>query len=417
MYSRNQYLQKLQEEYLGALKRVKGILLDEAKKRTGLTRKYLIRKLNPKTRWRKPPRKKRKAYYGGEVRTALARVWEILDYPCGQRLAPQLRETDIVDRLRKLGELNCSDEVEEKLKRIGSSAIDEKLRHQKEVLHLLQKKGQKQSSSLFLKKIPIKIHGELDSQKLGNIEIDFLEHCGQSAAGDFLCSLDTTDIASGWEEWEAIIGRGQLRTKQGLDRARDRYPFAWEEIHPDNDSGFINHHLYQYAQETDLGFSRSRPYKKNDNCYIEQKNWFSIRRRIGYLRFDTQAELKLLNSLYRNELRLYKNFFQTRMKLKEKIRVGSKVYRKYYPAKTPYHYLMESDQISSEKKQELKKIYLSLNPAQLKRAIEMKLDRLHQLYQLKMRAEDIKPFKKQRSFLVTKYTIQQQPFRLPTYTV
>lgn len=418
MHSRNQYLKELRKEYLKSKsKKKKGELLDEAVRRTKLNRKYLIRKLRPKSNLdrQREDRKKRKVIYDGYFKAALVRIWEILNYPCGQRLVSSLRETDIVDKLRAQRELVCSDEVAEKLKKVGSSTIDRKLRHQKEVLRQLQKKGQSKQKSLLLKKIPIKIHGELDNQRIGNLQIDFVEHCGSSAAGEFVCTIDSTDITSGWEEWEAIMGRGQVPTCEGLDKARFRSPFEWEEIHSDTDKGFVNAHLLKYCEETNLRFSRSRPYKKNDNCYVEQKNWFSIRKNLGYLRFDTKEEIDLLNDLYRNELRLYNNFFLPRMKLKEKIRMGSKVHRKYYPAKTPYQYLMESDQIPEAKKQELKKIYDSLNPAQLKRAIEAKLDNLYRVYKQKQqRSAEVIPFKRLKPRLVTKYIVQQEPFRLPT---
>jgi len=418
MHSRNQYLKELRKEYLKTKsKKKRGELLDEAVRRTKLNRKYLIRKLRPKSNLdrQREDRKKRKVIYDGYFKAALVRIWEILNYPCGQRLVSSLRETDIVDKLRAQRELVCSDEVAEKLKKVGSSTIDRKLRHQKEVLRQLQKKGQSKQKSLLLKKIPIKIHGELDNQRIGNLQIDFVEHCGSSAAGEFVCTIDSTDITSGWEEWEAIMGRGQVPTCEGLDKARFRSPFEWEEIHSDTDKGFVNAHLLKYCEETNLRFSRSRPYKKNDNCYVEQKNWFSIRKNLGYLRFDTKEEMDLLNDLYRNELRLYNNFFLPRMKLKEKIRMGSKVHRKYYPAKTPYQYLMESDQIPEAKKQELKKIYDSLNPAQLKRAIEAKLDNLYRVYKQKQqRSAEVIPFKRLKPRLVTKYIVQQEPFRLPT---
>lgn len=410
MYSRNQYLKELRSEYLKTKsKQKRGELLDEAVKRTQLNRKYLIRKLRPKSNLdrRKEDRKKRKVIYDGYFKVALVKVWEILDYPCGQRLVTSLRQTDLIDKLREQGELECSEQVAEKLKRVGSTTIDEKLKHQKEVLlRQLKKRGQSKQKSLILKKIPIKIHGELDVFQIGNIQIDFVEHCGSSVAGEFACTIDSTCIASGWEEWEAIMGRGQIPTKEALDKARSRYHFDWQEIHSDTDKGFINNHLLKYSQETSLKFSRSRPYRKNDNCYVEQKNWFSVRKNLGYFRFDTEKERDLLNDLYCNELRLYKNFFLPRMKLKEKIRIGSKIHRKYYPAKTPYQYLMESDQIPEEKKKELEKIYHSLNPAQLKRTIEAKLDNLYKVYQEKQqRSAEVIPFKKLTPRLVTKYTV------------
>jgi len=211
MQSRNQYLKELRTEYLKTKsKKKKGELLDEAVRRTRLKKKYLIRKLKAKSNLdrKKEDRKKRKIIYDGYFKIALIRVWKILDYPCGQRLVSSLRETDIVDKLRELGELKCSDEMAKKLKKVGSVTIDEKLRHQKEVLRQVQKKGQSKHKSLLLKKIPIKIHGELDNQQVGNIQIDYVEHCGSSAAGEFVSTIDSTCITSGWEEWEAVMGRG-----------------------------------------------------------------------------------------------------------------------------------------------------------------------------------------------------------------
>ncbi len=416
MQSRNQYLKEIRTEYLKTKSRKeKGELLNEAVTRTQLKRKYLIRKLKAKSNLdkRKEDRRRRKAYYDGYVRAALVKAWEIFDFACGQRLEANLTK-EMIERLRQQGELHCPDEVAKKLTEISARTIDEKLRHQKEVIRQLQRKGQSRQKSLLLKKIPIKIHGELDNQQLGNIQIDYVEHCGSSAAGEFVCTIDTTDIASGWEEWEAVMGRGQLPTKEGLDMARSRSPFSWLEIHSDTDKGFVNAHLVKYSEQTNLGFSRSRPYKKNDNCYVEQKNWFSIRKNFGYLRFDTEKERDLFNDLFRNELRLYKNFFLPRMKLKEKVRVGSKIHRKYYSAKTPYQYLMESDQISEAKKKELEKIYLSLNPAQLKRIIEAKLDNLYGAYQQKQRSAETTPFKRLTPRLVTKYIAEQDFVRLPT---
>ena len=414
MRSRNQYLKTLREKYLKTKsKKDKGKILNEYCQNTGQDRKYVIKKMRFKVKLKEGQRKKRKEYYDGYVKAALVKVWEIFDFACGQRLKSSLTK-EMIERLRKLEELDCSDQVAKQLTEVSARTIDEKLRHQKEVLRQLQKKGQSKQKSLLLKKIPIKIHGELDNQQIGNMQIDYVEHCGSSAAGEFVCTIDSTCIASGWEEWEAVMGRGQFPTKEGLDRARFRSPFSWIEIHSDTDKGFVNAHLVKYSEETNLGFSRSRPYKKNDNCFVEQKNWFSIRKKFGYLRFDTKEERNLFNNLYRNELRLYKNFFLPRMKLKEKVRVGSKIHRKYYPAKTPYQYLMESNQISSAKKKELKKIYLSLNPAQLKRTIEVKLDNLYKIYQQKQRSTEVMPFKRLTPRLVTKYIAEQELVRLPT---
>ena len=215
----------------------------------------------------------------------MVRLWKIFDYPCGQRLKSSL-ETE-VDRLREQGELICSDEVAEKLKRISFRTIDEKLKHQKEV-EFLKRKYHKKIHPLLYQKIPVKLSDEWDRSQLGNIQTDLIEHCGQSARGEYINTVSNTDIATGWWEGEAITGRGQIPTQQGLDKARKRFPFDWQEIHSDNGTEYINAHLFRYTEKEGLAFSRSRPNKKNDNCFVEQKNWTHVKKYVGYLRYDRQ---------------------------------------------------------------------------------------------------------------------------------
>jgi hypothetical protein len=241
---------------------------------------------------------------------------------------------------------------------------------------------------------------------IGNVAIDFVEHCGSSKMGHYVCSLSVTDICSGWWEGQAIMGRGQYPTLEALKLIRSRTSFEWLEIHPDNDSAFINAHLFRYCQEEKIRFSRSRPNKKNDNCYVEQKNWTHIKKMFGYLRYDTAQELEMINDLYGQELRLYKNFLQPVMKLKEKLREGGRVHRKYDTPKTPYQRLIESDYISKETKEKLKSIYDSLNPLELKRAIEVKLDKLYKAYEGKKKISNVEPFRKQSPRTAAKHMIQ-----------
>ena len=383
MQSRNQYLLELRTEYLKTRsKKERSGLLNEAFKRTKLNRKYLMEKLRPKSNLDKDnaQRKKRKQFYGNSLKPALVQMWRIFDYPCGQRLESMLKEETA--RLRDLGEVICSDEVIAKLRKISSATIDRKLVHQREV-ESLKRKYQHKAHPLLYQKIPVKVFEEQDREKLGNIQLDLVEHCGASAAGEYINTLSTTDVDSGWWEGEAAMGRGQERTFQGIQAARGRYPFSWKEIHSDNGSEFINAHLFKYTEKEGLDFSRSRPYKKNDNCLVEQKNWTHVKKFVGYLRYDTEEELEILSDLYRNELRLYKNFFQPVIKLVSKERIGGRIHRRYDRAKTPYRRVMESKEVSENKKQELKKIYLSLNPAQLKRDIDGKLDALYLAYQEK----------------------------------
>jgi len=381
MKSRNQYLKELRTEYLKTKsKKKRGELLNEAIKRTKLDRKHLIVKLRPKSNLDKIPseRKRREEYYDGYVRDALAQMWKIFDYPCGKRLEPILK--DETERMRRLGELDCSDEVALKLKKIGIATIDRKLKHEREV-ERINRKYHLKTHPLLYQKIPVKVFDEQDRLTLGNIQIDLVEHCGQSASGQFINTLSNTDIWNGWWEGEAIMSKGQVPTQEGLEKARRRFPTEWREIHSDCGKEFINDHLFKYTQKEGLGFSRSRPYKKNDNCLVEQKNWTHVRKIIGYSRYDSLEELNILNDLYSNELRLFKNFFQPIIKLILKERVHGKIHRKYDKAKTPYHRIMELKKVPEKKKQELKRIYDSLNPAQLKRDIDRKLSLLAKAYQ------------------------------------
>ena len=381
MQSRNQYLKELRTEYLKTKsKKKRGELLNEAEKRTKLNRRYLMEKLKSKSNLDKKEfeKKTRKQYYDNSVKPALAKMWQIFDNPCGQRLEPLLKSE--TDKLRLLKELLCSDIVAQKLKEMGSATIDRKLKHQKEV-ERIKGKYKNKIHPLLYQKIPVKVFAEQNREELGNIQVDLIEHCGASVAGQFVNSLSSTDISSGWWEGEAVMGKGQENTLAGIETARSRFPFPWIEIHSDNGTEFINAHLFKYSGETELGFSRSRPYKKNDNCLVEQKNWTHVKKFVGYVRYDTIKEQNILNDLYRNELRLFKNFFQPVIKLVLKERISGKIHRKYDRSKTPYHRLMESEKITERTKQQLKAIYESLNPAQLKRSIDQKLNLLYGAYQ------------------------------------
>ncbi len=290
--------------------------------------------------------------------------------------------------------------------------IDRVLKRQKQALHLNRKYRQKRNP-LILQRIPVKAGG-WDRTLPGQVQVDLVEHCGQSASGLYGNTVSSCDVAFGWWEGEAVLGSGQERSCDALDRARKRMPFKWIHAHPDNDGSFINWHLLHYCETEGIEFSRSRPYKKNDNNFVEQKNSTHIRAVIGHLRYDTKIELAIINSLYRNELRLYKNFFQPVMKLKEKIRDKGKVHRRYDTPKTPYQRIMESEHIPEETKDKLTKIYLSLNPAELKRGIDKKVHMLFQAYEEKNRGREASPSKKQTPRTVRSYMTQQQPIRSGT---
>lgn len=405
MHSRNQYLQVFREEYHKASKKGKSILLKEAEKRTGLHRKYIIRKLSFRNSFEEHPRRKRKEEYDGLVKDALVKIWEIFDFPCGQRLKPLL-ETE-VNRLRIMGSLHCSDDVSFKLAAMGSATIDRKLQHERKVRHLSRHRSAPVHPLLY-HKIPVKLPNEWDRKKLGNLQLDFVAHGGSSASGLYIHTLSAADISSGWWEGEAILNRTQRLTHEGLQSIRKRLPFPLQEIHPDNDSAMINHLIYGYCQAENIRFSRSRPYEKNDNAWVEQKNWTHVRKVVGYLRYDTPAQLKALNDLYRLSS-LYKNFFQPSMKLIEKERIGSRLKRKYDHPQTPFQRIMATQQVNEKQKKKLLRLYHSLNPAFLRKEIEQKQNHLYHLYQHKMKSFNFKPLKKQIPRLVTSFMIHQNP--------
>jgi len=278
------------------------------------------------------------------------------------------------------------------------------LKHEKEAR---RQKGKyhKAPRPLLYQKIPVKVFSEQDRGKEGTIQIDLVEHCGQSASGEFIYTLSCTDIATGWHEAGAVMGKSQRRVSEGLLLARTRFPFPWKEMHSDGGGEFINDHLYRISLQERIVFSRSRPYKKNDNCLVEQKNWTHVRKLVGYYRYDTKEETDILNSLYRNELRLFKNFFQPVMKLKDKVREGGKIHRRYDTPKTPYHRVMESKVVLEETKERLSALYRSLNPAKLKRDIDKKLTLL---YQVKHHAQKVESKKKLQPSMVTFFIAQPE---------
>lgn len=369
MHTRKEYLAELWKEYEKASRTERSRLLDEAEKRTRLNRKYLIRVLNRRPQPRRvKARRGRPRVYGATVLTALVAVWEMFEYPCGQRLAPILRRQ--VARLRRWGELRCSDEVADKLGAISASAVDRLLAREKRVRQLRRERNPSVHPLLY-QRVPVKVASEWDTGEVGNLQVDYVAHCGRSSGGEYVHTLSAVDIASGWWEGQAIAGRSQRATEEGLKQIRARCPFRILEIHPDNDSGLINDLLWRYCRGARIRMSRSRPYQKNDNAWVEQKNWTHVRKIVGYRRYDTTKQMGLLNQIY-EVARLYQNFFQPVIKLESKTRVRGKIHRHYGQPCTPYERLLESGQIGRKKAKELRVLYESLNPAELHR-------RLHQL--------------------------------------
>lgn len=409
MHARTQYLHQVQADYRVAKKTERSQLLTEAVRRTGLNRKYLIRKLATHISTVKQRRRRRAVAYDEEVVQALVQVWRIFDHPCGQRLEPLLSEQ--VESLRALGELTCSDTVAQKLRAMGAATIDRKLRSEKVKHRLRHKRGA--HDGLLAQRIPVKLSSEWDRDQPGNIQLDYVEHCGSSVLGKHLNTLSAADIASGWWEGAALMGRTKQATLEALKSIRYRLPFPLREIHPDNDTGLVNYVVWNYCEQEQIAFSRSRPHRKNDNAWVEQRNWTHVRKIVGYVRFDTLAEWAVLNDLYRT-LSLYRNYFLPTMKLISKQRFGARVKRKYDRPQTPYQRLLMSDRVDAVTKDRLTATYRSLNPADLKRRLQRQRAALTHLYQQKQHSSEVNLLKHIAPRLVSSDMMQQASSRLPT---
>lgn len=388
MEAKNQYLHTLITQMGGyhlVGRKEKSRILDEYCRVTGQDRKHVIRKIKSGSyvlamrKEKGEVKRTRKSYYDGDVAKHLITLWGIFDRPCGQRMKEQIANE--LDRLCRFGEMLVSSEMAVKLKKISAREIDNTLKAHKEKEYLSQKYGKKIHPLLY-RKISVKVSSQQDRKRVGNIQIDLVEHCGQSAHGSYVYTLSTTDLATSWWEGGAVLTKSMRGVCIKLDELRKRYPFLWNGFHTDNDSAFINGHLYRYAKNEQLEFTRSRPYEKNDNFLVEQKNGRVVRRSVGYLRYDTHRECFILNELY-ILTGLYHNFFQPVMKLKEKKRIGSKIVRKFEKPKTPYQRVLASRHVSREVKQKLRAMYATLNPAELKRLIDKKRDELCQAYKRK----------------------------------
>jgi hypothetical protein len=361
---------EVQARYLKASKAGKQKILDEFTANTGYHRKYAIRILKHgykrRSALRKP--KGRRAIYRGEVVKALRQVWEIYGRICSKRLHPYLPEG--IQVLERCGELTLSSETKELLLQISRSSIDRCLasaRFNKPHGLSTTKPG-----SLLKKNIPVRTFADWNDDKPGFLEVDLVAHCGESAGGQFLNTLTCTDMCTGWTEPIVLPRRSQEAVCTAIQAMRPELPFDLLGIDSDNGSEFINDLLYHYCVDEKITFTRSRPYQKNDQAHVEQKNWSVIRHVVGYDRLESDEQRIWLESLY-TDLRLYVNFFQPVLKLSSKERIGNKVICKYDTARTPYQRVMEREEVPLTRKAHLLNVYLRLNPAELRRRIDEKV--------------------------------------------
>jgi transposase InsO family protein len=401
MKQKHAVTKQLALEYKRAGKKRKGEILDSVIQLTDYNRSYAARVLRERSRPRvlgrlkrdgvnitlvederaKKKPKKRPRKYDKEVFVALRRIWVICDCICGKRLGPYLPE--IVDALERWGELEINEEVRKKLIEISPATIDRLLAPVRKRYQLKARSNTK-PGTLLKHQIPIRTFSEWDEARPGFVEIDLVSHEGGDPSGDYIQTLDLTDVCTGWTETRAVRNKAQVWVFEALQEIMNKVPFAILGIDSDNGSEFINGHLYRFCKEHKITFTRSRPYRKNDNCFVEQKNYSVVRKVVGYQRHDTEEELEVLNELY-DYLRLHTNFFQPVMKLIEKLRIGSKVKKKYDRARTPYQRVLESSFISRQTKEKLEQEYAELNPVRLNREISRMQDRLSKLAWVKRR--------------------------------
>lgn len=364
---RRKYLKLVVPRYAKARRRERGELLTEMGEVTGLHRKSLIRLMNMPSLERAPKKPRlRRRRYGSAIADAVRVVWESLDYVCAERLTPVLRDTAC--QLAKWGELPLTSEVEKALGTISRATVQRLLeRFQQDTPKLPRRKPQ--PPNRLLQNVPME-RMSWRTETPGSFETDLVHHCGAVAAGDYVHTLQLVDIATGWSERVAMLGRSHEAMVRGFRKVQERLPFSIKHLHPDNGTEFFNDHLIRYFGEeiTGLRLSRSRPYRKNDNRFVEQKNSTLVRAYVGYDRLDNGAQCVALNALY-DQLWLYYNLFQPVMHMIGKDVTDGKLYRKYDKAKTPYQRLLSTHILSPEEETRLAMLYSQTNPRQLRRQI------------------------------------------------
>jgi hypothetical protein len=375
--SKREYLRSIHERYRRAERAEKTTMLEEFCKVCGYNRKYAIWLLKRPLSPAKAPRArtKRSVTYSQAAITTLGKIWEASGYLCSQRLKAALPQWLPWAKQH----FDISKELEKQLLAISARQMDRRLfPHKRAAKRRLY--GTTRPGSLLKHMIPIKTE-HWDVTMPGYLEIDLVSHSGASAAGEFLYTLDCVDIASGWVERQAVMGKGQHGIVEALKQIEQRLPFRLRGIDSDNGSEFINAHLFNFCQQRpkdqSVQFTRSRPYKKDDNAHVEQKNWTHVRKLLGWERYDSVKALQMINSLY-EELRIFQNLFQPSMKLSHKIRKGSRVTRRYDQPATPLERVLQSAEKTSQLLG-LKSMAKNTDPFELSRHIDQQLDGLYKL--------------------------------------
>jgi transposase InsO family protein len=370
----DKYLKQLQVRYRKASKKERTAILDEFVKTTGYHRKHATAVLNGRReRVQGPIRRPRGKVYGADVARELAHLADLFDNICSKRLRAAL-DTEL-PRLYQAGTVAVSSECYEKLLVVSPATIDRLLTREQPVIG--KRRGFTKPGTLLKDRIPIRTWADWDEDRPGFSEIDLVDHSGGLVirGQDHAWTLCFTDICTTWTESVGVRNKAQVHVFAAIKQARQRLPFPLLGIDSDNGSEFINDQLFRYCRGEKITFTRGRAGRKNDNAYVEQKNWSVVRRAVGYYRYDTPKQLDLLNRLYA-VLHFYGNFFLPTMKLKEKVRVGSKVKRIYDDPQTPYARTLANDLVSEEDKAQLREVYSHLDLHALRQRIDELQDQL-----------------------------------------
>jgi hypothetical protein len=371
---RRKYLKWMAKRYLALDREGRGELLTEMEAVTGLHRKSLTRLMNGQSLERHPRRAQRGRVYGAEVAGVIRVVWESEDYLCGERLTPSL--VPMAQHLACFGEVRLSSEVEKQLGQISEATVTRLLRRFRQDSARLPRRGP-ESANRLAREIPMgRIPWEI--KEPGHFEMDLVHHCGAASVGEYVHTLQMVDVATGWSERVGIFGRTHRAMVAGSKKIVDRLPFGIRELHPDNGSEFINEHLLGFFGDKvrGLALSRSRPYHKNDNRMVEQKNYTLVRAYLGYERLDTVAQSMAVGALY-DRMWLYYNLFQPVMHLVGKEAVGeNRIKRTWDEATTPYERVLATGVLSTEQQARLTGLYAATNPRKLRAEIHRIIEAL-----------------------------------------
>jgi len=400
MHERLALTDSMAKQYRRSTKKEKGELLHTYCKATGYNRKYAIRilstwgkvtlvRIDGKLIRLKAGGRKQKSYprratiYDETFQKALVKVWEFSDFMCGKRLVAFIKI--IVAFIRGNELFAFTDEIWRKLMQVSAATVDRLLQSERKK-YRIKGRSRTKPGAILKQDIPIRTFADWDDARPGFLEIDLVSHEGGNASGDFCFTLTATDVATGWTEVRGIRNKAQKWTVEALDHIATVLPFPVLGVDSDNGSEFINAHLKRYCEKHHITFTRSRPYRKNDGCFVEQKNDIIVRRTAGYLRYDTENELVLLNQMY-DSVRLWVNFFHPSVKLISKTRVGSKVKKTYDSPQTPYQRIMVSKQVSATHKEQLSRQFNTSDPIKLQRTVEKCKDKLQDMVTAKNQRE------------------------------